>query len=77
MQPGVDLNCFWTATRNAHLSLASIIALMWMIALIAAMFRAESLFSHDKSLMDNIYRHRRHLKLNNALFVEKSMKHVV
>lgn len=42
--------------RNAHLWLGSIIAVMWMIILIAAMFRAESLFSHDKSLMDGIWK---------------------
>ncbi|VDK81444.1 unnamed protein product [Litomosoides sigmodontis] len=71
MQPGVDTNCFWATTRNAHLWLGSIIALMWMIILIAAMFRAESLFSHDKSLMDDAWRRRRRLQLKNTLFAKK------
>ncbi|KAK6101379.1 hypothetical protein QQG55_4370 [Brugia pahangi] len=71
MHPEIDANCFWAATRNAHLWLGSIIAVMWMIILIAAMFRAESLFSHDKSLMDDIWKHRRRLKLSNTLLVKK------
>ncbi|KAL4002359.1 hypothetical protein ACH3XW_3145 [Acanthocheilonema viteae] len=73
MQPEIDANCFWATTRNAHLWLVSIIVIMWMVILIAAMFRAESLFSHDKSLMDDMWRHRRCLKLNNTLFIKKKI----